>query len=111
MKRPIKAKLGAKTKVRQARPQRRNSLVSKAISNLRKRNEALKRESRDAHEQQTATSEVLRVISNSTGDLEPVFQDMLSNATRICEATFGSMLLREGDTFRRVALHNAPRQF
>jgi signal transduction histidine kinase len=58
--------------------------------------------------QQTATSEVLRVISSSPGELAPVFQAMLVNATRICEASFGSMALREGDGFRRVALHNAP---
>src|SRR4029079_4447655 len=61
--------------------------------------------------QQTATSEVLQVISSSPGDLEPVFETMLENATRICEAAFGSMLLRQGDAFRRVAIHNAPPEF
>jgi signal transduction histidine kinase len=61
--------------------------------------------------QQTATSEVLQVISSSPGELEPVFKTMLENATRICEATFGSMLLAEGDVFRRVAMHNAPPAF
>ena len=69
------------------------------------------RELTEALEQQTATSEVLRVISSSPGELEPVFENILSNATRICEAAFGSMLLVEGDEFRRVALHNAPREF
>ena len=62
-------------------------------------------------DQQTATSEVLQVISSSQGELEPVFQAMLENATRICEATFGSMLFYDGDAFRRVAIHNAPSPF
>jgi signal transduction histidine kinase len=61
--------------------------------------------------QQTATSEVLQVISSSPGELKPVFQTMLENATRICEATFGSMLLVEGNGLRRVAIHNAPPGF
>src|SRR6516162_2760462 len=55
------------------------------------------RELTETLEQQTATSEVLRVISSSPGELEPVFKTMLENATRICEAKFGTMFLREGD--------------
>ncbi|MGB7277156.1 MAG: GAF domain-containing protein [Pseudolabrys sp.] len=65
----------------------------------------------EAREQQTATSEVLKVISSSPGELETVFQTLLENATRLCEAAFGSMLQLEGDVFRRVALHNAPPAF
>ena len=81
-----------------------------AIENVRLFDEvqARTRDLTESLEQQTATSEVLRVISSSPGELEPVFQAMLANATRICEAKFGTLWLREGDSFRAVALHNAP---
>ena len=84
-----------------------------AIENTRLLNELRQRtdDLSELLEQQTATSEVLKVISSSSGKLEPVFQTMLANATTICEAAFGSMLLVEGDVFRRVALHNAPPRF
>jgi signal transduction histidine kinase len=77
-----------------------------AIENTRLLNEL-----RASLEQQTATSEVLQVISNSPGELKPVFEAMLANAVRICGASFGNLLLYEGDQFRRVALHNAPPVF
>ena len=65
----------------------------------------------EALEQQTATSDVLQVISTSPSDLRPVFETMLTNATRICEAKFGVLWLSEGERFRCVALHNAPPTF
>ena len=81
-----------------------------AIENTRLLNELRQRtdDLSEALAQQTATSEVLQVISSSPGELEPVFKTMLENATRICEASFGTLLLYDGDVFRHVALHNAP---
>jgi hypothetical protein len=73
-----------------------------AIENTRLLNEL-----RESLKQQ-ATADVLKVISGSQGELEPVFQAMLENATRICQATFGTMYLRDADAFRAVATHNAP---
>jgi signal transduction histidine kinase len=84
-----------------------------AIENVRLFDEvqARTRELSEALERQTATSEVLQVISTSPGDLQPVFQAILEKRTRICEANFGNLLLYEGDTFRRVAMHNAPQEW
>ena len=69
------------------------------------------RELTESLEQQTATSEVLEVISRSPGDLEPVFATILENATRICEAKFGNVYLWDGDAFRLIAAHNTPPAF
>jgi GAF domain-containing protein len=79
-----------------------------AIENTRLLNELRHRtdDLSEALEQQTATSEVLKVISSSPGELEPVFNAMLENATRICEATFGHLWLFEGNAFRGVAVHS-----
>src|SRR5262249_55012369 len=82
-----------------------------AIENTRLLNELRQRTAdlSESLEQQTATSEVLRVISSPPGELEPVFKAMLENAVRICEASFGNLLLYDGDLFRHVALYNAPK--
>jgi len=69
----------------------------------------LTRELKEAHEQQTATSEVLQVISGSLGELKPVFDAMLANATRICDAKFATLYLRDADGIRAAAAtHDAP---
>ena len=81
-----------------------------AIENTRLLNELRQRtdDLTESLEQQTATSEVLKVISSSPGELEAVFAAVLSNVTRICGANFALLWLAEGDRLRSVALHNVP---
>jgi len=74
-----------------------------AIENTRLLNEL-----RQSLERQTATSEVLRVISSSPGELKPVFDAILENATRICQAGFGTLHLAEGNVYRNIATYNVP---
>jgi GAF domain-containing protein len=73
--------------------------------------QARTRDLQESLNQQTATSEVLQVISSSPGELGPVFNKMLENATRVCGAEFGSMVLVEGDTVLTAATFNAPPAF
>jgi class 3 adenylate cyclase len=69
----------------------------------------LRRELDEAREQQAATTDVLRIVSVSSGEVKPVFRAILTNAVRICEAKFGLLIFYEGDSvFRTVAIHNLP---
>ena len=68
-----------------------------------------KRERDESLEQQKATADVLKIISSSPGELEPVFQAILENAVRICSAQFGNLTLFDGGELRLAAMHNAPR--
>src|SRR5262249_19582749 len=77
-----------------------------AIENARLLNEL-----RESLQQQTATADVLRVISSSPGELEPVFGAMLENATLLCEANFGILNFYENGSFRTGAMHNVPPAF
>jgi GAF domain-containing protein len=81
-----------------------------AIENARLLNELRQRTTdlTEALEQQTAASRVLQVISSSPGELQPVFQAMLENATRICEAKFGVLYRHDDAGFEPAALSNAP---
>jgi signal transduction histidine kinase/putative methionine-R-sulfoxide reductase with GAF domain len=100
---PERAKLRRRKTVRQKRRGLHNPCAADHKTQfdvaqlVRERDEALEREK--------ATAEVLRIISSSAGELEPVFDAMLANATRLCEASYGLMLLCEEDDFRSAAVH------
>jgi signal transduction histidine kinase len=99
------------------RPKRRKGPMvahrrSSSSANLQKQLDQRTRERDEARrhlteglEQQTATSKVLQIISSSPRELQPVFATMLANATKLCEASYGAMWLREGDAFRGAAFH------
>ncbi|WP_280711151.1 GAF domain-containing protein [Bradyrhizobium sp. BR13661] len=84
-----------------------------AISNVNLFDEvqARTRDLEESLQQQTATAEVLQVISSSMGNAQPVFEQMLEKATRVCGAEFGLMGLFDGEVYRRAAVYNVPPAF
>ena len=82
------------------------SVVRCTSLHVREASVQLRRERDEALAREAATSEVLHVISSSPAELKLVFNALLEYATRICEATFGDLLLREGSIFRPVAIHS-----
>ena len=85
------------------------AMAQESASDLERRLALAQRELSEAREQQAATAEVLQVISSSPGKLEHVFETILANATRLCEAKFGNLFLLENDAFRAVAMHGPSR--
>ena len=85
--------------------------LQESYADLEQKVDVRTRELSEALDQQTATSEVLKIISSSPGDLEPVFKAMLENATRICDAKFGVLWRYDGDLFRPDAMHGVPPAF
>jgi len=99
---------GGLTRSAAAKPKARAKRKDESSGSLASQLAAKTRELHEALRQQAATADVLKVISSSAGDLQPVFRSILANATRICRAEFGTLGLVEGDAFRNVALHNVP---
>ncbi|MCK1544482.1 GAF domain-containing protein [Bradyrhizobium sp. 179] len=97
-------KPGKEARDKAATPQAKPSGRSATIAQQRR----LKRERDEALEREKATAEVLRVINSSAGDLEPVFNAMVENALRLCQAEFGNLFLYDGKEFATAALHGAP---
>ncbi len=107
----ILARKGAKSRTQARNLRSTRTKATARVDRFRAANADLKKQLADALEQQTATSEVLRVISSSRGELEPVFGALLDNAIRLCGAKFGMLYLCEGEDLRTGAAHNLPPAF
>jgi class 3 adenylate cyclase len=104
-RKPAKARHTSKPRHDSAAKAGRRS--SSSVADLQDQIERQSRELNEAREQQAATTEVLRIISSSPGELEPVFQAMLANAVQICDAKFGIMQRYDGDAWEMAAAHGA----
>src|SRR5262249_3071625 len=87
--------------------QEQQAATSPELSEAQEQQAATSRELSDSLEREKATSQVLGIISSSPSDLERVFEAILANATRLCEASHGTLWLCEGEAFRVVAVHGA----
>src|SRR5262249_1296894 len=90
---------------------RKASTARVSNAELQEQVAVLTRELKEAREQQSATSEVLEVISSSSGELAPVVKSLLASAKHLCGAEFGAIFLREGDAFRTMALYGATAEY
>ena len=108
-RKPPKARLRKPAAPKRGRAAGASRAPAATASELRHQLEQRARELKEARDQQAATSEVLSIIARSPGDLKSVFGAILKNATRLCDAKFGNLLLYENGAFRRVALYGAPR--
>src|SRR6516165_6722791 len=102
---------GAKTRRRVTCLRSKTTKARTDVDRLRTAVAALKKRLTESLEQQTATSEVLKVISSSLGELEPVLQSMLANAMRICDAKFGIMFEYSDGTYRSLSSLGVPQQY
>ena len=110
-RKPAKARPSKTAKPKRSNVSNAARRTTSSVADLQDQVSALTRELVEAREQQTATSEVLRVISSSPGDLEPLFATMLENAVHICDAAFGNIYRWDGDALNLAATHNTPPAF
>src|SRR6185436_13480837 len=103
----IEVRTGDELEALAAQFNRMTAQLRESYAGLERKVDERTAELKEALQQQTATSEVLRIISRSPSELTGVFEAILANATSLCEATYGVLWLREGDGFRMAALHGA----